>query len=124
MKKKKIVIIGIGILLVIIAVIVLFASNSKWSETRFEAVVQETITMPDGEIRLIVKRTTEIYGDPLNSLHIGEEIKLLDMGGKTITVENLKSGIKVKVTLKNAFTEETPFYYPTVYEVKIIENDS
>lgn len=124
MKKKKIVIVGICILLVVIALIVLFASNSKWSETRFEAVVQETVTMQDGEIRLIVKRTTEIYGDPLNSLHIGEETKLLDTDGKTITVENLKSGIKVKVTLKDSFTEETPFYYPTVYEVKIIENDS
>lgn len=124
MKKKKIVIVGICILLVVIALIVLFASNSKWSETRFEAVVQETVTMPDGEIRLIVKRTTEIYGEPLNSLHIEEETKLLDTDGKTITVENLKSGIKVKVTLKNAFTEETPFYYPTVYEVKIIENAS
>ncbi|MCM1270266.1 MAG: hypothetical protein NC247_06535 [Ruminococcus flavefaciens] len=124
MKKKKIVIVGIGILLFVIALIVLLASNSKWSETRFEAVVQETVTMPDGEIRLIVKRTTEIYGDPLNSLHIGEETKLLDTDGKTITVESLKSGIKVKVTLKNAFTEETPFYYPTAYEVKIIENAS
>ena len=124
MKKKKIVIVGIGILLVVIALIVLFASNSKWSKTRFEAVVQETVTMPDGEIRLIVKRTTEIYGDPLNSLHIGEETKLLDTDGKAITVESLKPEIKVKVTLKDAFTEETPFYYPTVYEVKIIENDS
>ncbi|MDE7363710.1 MAG: hypothetical protein K2N27_02305 [Ruminococcus sp.] len=124
MKKKKIVIIGIGILLVVIAVIVLFASNSKWSETRFEAIVQETVTMPDGEIRLIVKRTTEIYGAPLNSLHIGKDTKLLDTDGKTITVESLKPEIKVKVTLKDAFTEETPFYYPTVYEVKIIEKDS
>lgn len=124
MKKKKIVIVGICILLVVIVIIVLFASNSKWSETRFEAVVQETVTMPDGEIRLIVKRTTEIYGNPLNSLHIGEETKLLDTDGKTITVESLKSGIKVKVTLKDAFTEEIPFYYPTVYEVKIIENAS
>ena len=119
--KKKIYFVGIGVLLVV-AVIVLLTSIPKWSEKSFEAIVQETVTMPDGETRLIVERTTEIYGNPLNSLHIGEETKLLDTDGKTISVEDLQYGIKVKVTLKDAFTEETPFYYPTVYEIEVLEN--
>ena len=80
--------------------------------------------MPAGENRLIVERTTEIYGSPLNSLHIGEETKLLDANGNRISVEDLQPGTKVKVTLKDAFTEETPFYYPTVYEIRVIENAS
>ena len=121
--KKQIIFVGIGVLLVV-AVIALLASIPKWSEKSFEAVVKETVTMPDGETRLIVERTTEIYGNPLNSLHIGEDTKLLDMDGKARSVEDLQPGTKVKVTLKDAFTEETPFYYPTVYEVKIIENAS
>ena len=123
MKKNKIIFVGIGILLVV-AVFALLASIPKWSEKSFEAVVKETVIMPNGEIRLIVERTTEIYGNPLNSLHIGEETKLLGTGGNTISLEDLQPGVKVKVTLKDAFTEETPFYYPTVYEVKIIENAS
>lgn len=121
--KKKIYFVGIGVLLVV-AVIVLLTSIPKWSEKSFEAIVQETVTMPDGETRLIVERTTEIYGNPLNSLHIGEKTKLFDTDGKTISIEDLQPGTKVKVTLKDAFTEETPFYYPTVYEIKVIENAS
>ena len=123
MKKNKIIFAGIGILLVA-AIVALVTSIPKWSEKSFEAVVQETVTTQDGEIRLIVERTTEIYGNPLNSLHIGEETKLLDTDGKTISVEDLQPGIKVKVTLKDAFTEETPFYYPTVYELDVLENAS
>ena len=115
--KKKIIFVGIGVLLVV-AVISLLTSIPKWSEKSFEAIVQETVTMPDGETRLIVERTTEIYGDPLNSLHIGEETKLVGADGSTISVEDLQPGYKVKVTLKEAFTEETPFYYPTVYEIR------
>ena len=118
--KKKIIYVGITVLLVA-AVIALLTSIPKWSEKSFEAVVQEIATMPDGETRLIVERTTEIYGNPLNSLHIGEETKLLDTDGNTISVEDLQPGVKVKVTLKDAFTEEIPFYYPTVYEIAIIE---
>lgn len=112
------------VVLLVVAVIALLANIPKWSEKSFEAVVQETVTMQDGEIRLIVERTTEIYGNPLNSLHIGEETKLLDMDGNKISIEDLQPGIKVKVTLKDAFTEEIPFYYPTVYEVKIIRSAS
>ena len=121
--KNKIIFAGIGILLVA-AVIVLFASVPKWSEKSFEAVAQETVTMPDGEIRLIVERTTEIYGNPLNSLHIGEETKLLNIDGKTISIKDLQPETEVRVTLKDSFTEETPFYYPIVYEIKVIENAS
>ena len=123
MKKNKIIFVGIVVLLVV-AVIALLTSIPKWSEKSFEAVVQETVTMPDGENRLIVERTTEIYGNPFNSLHIGEETKLLDTDGKTISVEELQPGAKVKVSLKDAFTEEIPFYYPMVYEVKKIGNAS
>ncbi len=121
MKKNKIIFAGIGILLVA-AVIVLFTSVPKWSEKSFEAVVQETVTTPDGEIRLIVERTTEIYGNPLNSLHIGEETKLLDIDGKALSIEDLQPGMKVKVTLKDSFTEETPIYYPIVYEIKALND--
>lgn len=120
MKKKKIIIVGIAVLL-IAAAAALFSSIPKWSEKSFEALVQETVTMPDGEIRLIVERTTEIYGAPLNSLHIGEETKLVGADGSTISVEDIQPGYKVEVTLKDAFTEETPFYYPTVYKVEVIE---
>ncbi len=119
MKKNKIIFAGIGILLVA-AVIFLFTSVPKWSEKSFEAVVQETVTTPDGEIRLIVERTTEIYGNPLNSLHIGEETKLLDIDGKALSIEDLQPGMKVKVTLKDSFTEEMPIYYPIVYEIKAL----
>mgnify|MGYP000762847662 FL=1 len=120
MKKKKIYFGGIAVLLVV-AVVALLTSIPKWSEKSFEAVVHETVTMLDGETRLIVERTTEIYGNPLNSLHIGEQTKLLDMDKKTLSVEDLQPGTKVKVTLKDAFTEETPFYYPTVYEIAVVE---
>lgn len=123
MNKNKIIFVGIGILLVA-AIVALVTSIPKWSEKSFEAVVQKTVTTQDGENRLIVERTTEIYGNPLNSLHIGEETELLDTDGKTISIEDLQPGTKVKVTLKDAFTEETPFYYPTVYEIKVIENAS
>ena len=118
--KKKIIIVGIVVLLIAAAAAVI-SSIPKWSEKSFEAVVQETVTMPDGEIRLIVERTTEIYGEPLNSLHIGEETKLVGTDGNTISVEDLQPGYKVEVTLKDAFTEETPFYYPTVYKVELVE---
>lgn len=120
MQKKKIIIVGIVVLL-IAAAAALFSNIPKWSEKSFEAVVQETVTMPDGETRLIVERTTEIYGDPLNSLGIGEETMLVGVGGNTIRVEDIQPGYKVEVTLKDAFTEEIPFYYPTVYKVEIME---
>ena len=120
MKKKKTMIILAAIAAVVIVAIVVISQSSNWSTLSYEAVVQETVTMSDGEIRLIVERTTEIYGNPVNSLHIGEETELLDIDGNKISVEDLQPGIKVKVTLKDSFTEETPFYYPIVYEIKTI----
>ena len=107
MKKKKTMIILAAIAAVVIVAIVVISQSSNWSTLSYEAVVQETVTMSDGEIRL-------------NSLHIGEETELLDIDGNKISVEDLQPGIKVKVTLKDSFTEETPFYYPIVYEIKTI----
>lgn len=74
----------------------------------------------DGETRLIVERTTEIYGNPVNSLGISKDTKLLDTDGNEISANDFKQGSVVTVKLKDAFTEETPFYYPTVYEIKIV----
>lgn len=123
MKKKKLMIIAIACVLVIVVVGIIAATqSSKMSETSFEAIVQEVVTQPDGEIRIIVERTTEIYGNPLNSLGISEDTKLLDADGNEISVNDFQQGSTVTVKLKNAFTEETPFYYPTVYEIKLISD--
>ena len=92
MKNKKYIIIAV-LAVIVIAAVIMIAQPFKWSEKSFEAVVQETVTQSDGEIRLIVERTTEIYGD--------------------------QQGDTVSVTLKDSFTEETPFYYPVVYEIKL-----
>lgn len=73
---------------------------------------------PDGEIRLIVELTTEIYLNPFNSLHISEETELVGMDGKEIQIENLQPRNTVEVILEDSFVEETPFYYPTVYKAK------
>ena len=81
MKKKKPMIILAAIAAIAIVVEVVILQSSNWSTLSYEAVVQETVIMPDGETRLIVERTTEIYGNSLNSLHIGEETKLLDESG-------------------------------------------
>ena len=124
MKKKKFMIIGvIAALIIAIVGITAVSQSSKMSERSFDAVVQEIVTQPDGEIRLIVERTTEIYGSPINSLGISEVTKLLGGDGKEIAITNFQQGNAVTVTLKDAYTEETPYYYPTVYEIKIIDTD-
>lgn len=121
--KKKIIIIGVIVALIIAIVgITAVSQSTKMSEKSFDAVIQEVVTLPDGEVRLIVERTTEIYGDPINSLGISKDTKLLDADGNEISVDDFKQGSKVTVKLKDAFIEETPFYYPTVYEIKIISN--
>lgn len=84
--------------------------------------VQETVTQSDGEIRLILERTTEIYGTPMNSLGISEETKILSANGEEITIGDFRQGDTVSVTLKDAFTEETPFYYPVVYKLKLVKH--
>lgn len=123
MKKKKFVIIGaIAVLIIAIVGITAVSQSTKMSEKSFDAVVQKVVTQPNGEIRLIVERTTEIYGDPVNSLGISKDTKLLDADGNEISVNDFKQGSKVTVKLKDAFIEETPFYYPTVYEIKLISN--
>lgn len=123
MKKKKFMIIGvIAVLIIAIVGIVAVSQSSKMSEKSFDAVVQEVVTQPDGEVRLIVERTTEIYGDPINSLGISKDTKLLDVDRNKISVNDFKQGNKVTVKLKDAFIEETSFYYPTVYEIKLISN--
>ncbi len=123
MKKKKIMIIGvIAVLIIAVVGITAVSQSSKMSERSFDAVVQEIVTQSDGEVRLIVERTTEIYGDPINSLGISEDTKLLDADGEEISVKDFQQGSKATVNLKDAFIEETPFYYPTVYEIKIIDN--
>ena len=120
MKRKKII---ITLIVVLAAAAALTLSQySKWSEKSFEAVVKGVDERQDGETRLIVERVTEIYGDPLNSLRIGEDTKLIDGDGKDITVEEIKQGVVVEITLKDAFTEETPFYYPVVYKIRIINS--
>ena len=118
MKNKKYIIFSVVALIAIAAVIGVISQSSKWSELSFEAVVQETVTQSDGEKRLIVERTTEIYGSPVNSLGISAETVLLNADGEKITIADFQEGDTVSVTLKDAFTEEIPFYYPTVYEVK------
>lgn len=118
-KKKTIIVVGI-VLLIIVSIIGMITQAPKWSQRSFEAVVKETITQSDGEVRLIVERTTEIYGDPLNSLGISKDTKLFGTDGKDISVKDIQPGSSVIVTLKDAFTEETPFYYPVVYEIKLI----
>jgi len=121
MKKKKLIIGGI-VLVVVAAAIGMFTQSPKWSQRSFEAVVKETVTQTDGEVRFIVERTTEIYGDPINSLGISKDTKLLGTERKDISVKDIHPGSSVKVTVKDAFTEETPFYYPVVYEIKLINS--
>lgn len=124
MKKKRLIIIGVVAFLVIIAVgITMVSQSSKWSEKSFETVIQEVVTQPDGEVRLIVERKTEIYGNPMNSLGISEDTELLNANGSAISITDFEQGNFVRVTLKEAFTEETPFCYPTVYEIRIIDTD-
>ena len=119
MKNKKYVIAGAAAL-IIVAAVAPITQSSKWSEESFEAIVQETVIQPDGETRLIVKRTTEIYGHPVNSLSISDQTELLNANEEEISIDDFHQGNIVSVVLKNAFTEERPFYYPTVYEIKLI----
>ena len=123
MKKKRLMIVGIMAALVIVIGAMAMNQSPRWSEKSFEAIVQETVMQPDGEIRLIVERTTEIYGNPVNSLGISEDTKLLGKNGKELSINDFQQGNAVTVTLKDAFTEETPYYYPTVYEIKMIDAD-
>lgn len=123
LKRKRLIIVVSSILVIAITIVVAVTQSPKWSRLSFEAIVQETVIQPDGEVRLIIKRTTKVYADPLNSLHIDENTKLLGDDGKLVSIGELQPGYKVKVTLENSFIEEVPFYYPIVYEVKLLSDD-
>ena len=121
MRRKKRMVIGIMIILAVIVVGVTVVSQfPRWSEKSFEAIVKETVIQPDGEIRLVIERTTEVYGSPVNSLGISEDTKLLGKDGEELSIDDFQQGNVVTVKLKDAFTEETPYYYPTVYEIKMM----
>lgn len=120
MKKKKWIVAGVTLLVIVVAVVAITLPPT-WSNSSFEAIVQEIVTTPDGEARLIVQRTTRIFGAPMNSLHISENTKLFGADGKAISIGDIQPQFKVKVSLKDSFVEETPFYYPTVYEVRVLD---
>ena len=109
MKKKKLMIVVMAILIVVVAILVVVNQSTKWSRKSFEAVIQENIVQPDGEIRLNVERTTEIYSNPLNSLHISEETELVGSDGKEIQIEDLQPGNTVEVILKDSFVKKHLF---------------
>lgn len=117
------IIIGAVLFIAIIVVVITISQAPKWSELSFEAVVQETVNQPDGETRLIVERTTEIYGSPLNSLSISDNTELIDEEDNEISITNFNQGDTVIVVLKDAFNEESIFYYPTVYKVRLISTE-
>ena len=68
-----------------------------------------------------------------NNKSDGVEVIFWHTFGKTIITEleshisefedyiKQTEGKKVKVTLKDSFTEETPYYYPIVYEIVLID---
>ncbi len=123
MRKKKWIIIGAILFVSIIVVVIAISQAPKWSKLSFKAIVQEIVTQPDGEIRIIVERTTEIYGNPLNSLSIKDSTELVDESDNKIPITDFNQGDTVMVVLENAFDEESIFYYPTVYKVKLISTE-
>ena len=121
MMKKNMFIIVTLVIAVIVCGVVLKKKSKEWSSIEFKAVVKENVTQSDGVVRLIVDRTTQIYGSPTNSLGISKETKLLDADGKEISINSLKKDTPVKVSLMDSSIEEDIFYYPTVYEIRIDE---
>lgn len=118
MKKKRLIFAGAMVLVLSMIAAAAIFPPSKWSDKVFQAVVQETVTRPGGEVRLIVERVTEVYANPCNSLRIGGQTELAGEDGRAAAIEDFRPGDRVEVTLKDSFVEETPFYYPTVYKVK------
>ena len=52
MKKKKIMILGVMVILTVIVIGEMAVCQSpRWSEKSFDATVQEIVTQPDGEVR-------------------------------------------------------------------------
>ena len=98
MKRKNRRRIGTLIVLLIAVVgITAVTQSAKWSEKSFDAVVRQAVVQSDGETRLIVERTTEIYGNPVNSLGISKDTKLLDTDGNALSVEDFQQGSAVTV---------------------------
>ena len=124
MRKQKLMILG-GVILILAILIITVLQMPKWadqwSRKSYEAIIRETVVQPDGEVRLIVERITEIYAAPLNALRISEHTVFVDREGKSTSVEQLQPGDRVEVTLKDSFIEETPYYYPTVYRISILQ---
>lgn len=78
--------------------------------------------LKDGRDLELTAREFEILQYLANSLGISKDTKLLDADGKNISAKDIPSGSSVKVTVKDAFNEETPFYYPVVYEIRLIDS--
>lgn len=92
-------------------------------------LIKEIASAPPETAALAISDMSVTSGDnftinPINSLHIGEKTKLLGPDDEIISITDFKPGNAIEVTLKDAFTEEIPFYYPTVYEIKMIESGS
>lgn len=82
--------------------------------------MQDIVVQPDGERRVIVERTTNLHGSPMNALGISDTTKLLDQDGSEAELDSLTPGSSVRVSVEDSFVEETPFYYPSVYEIQLI----
>lgn len=78
--------------------------------------------LKDGRDLELTAREFEILQYLANSLGISKDTKLLDADGKNISAKDIPSGSSVKVTVKDAFNEGTPFYYPVVYEIRLIDS--
>ncbi|MBO4617907.1 MAG: hypothetical protein J5717_11190 [Lachnospiraceae bacterium] len=120
MKKK------LSKVLIVLAVVVLVAiagalKLKKGSELSFEAIVKEVKINGENDVRIIVERTTQIYTESLNSLGISSKTRLFDSNKKEIGISDIEEGSKVLVKAKDAFDEETIFYYPEVYSVTLID---
>lgn len=107
--------------LAIVGVAIFVVTQSpKWSLLEYEATVQEVVIQPDGERRVIVERTTNLHGSPINSLGISTDTKLLAQNGSAIELDDLTVGSKVQVLTEDSFVEELPFYYPSVHEIRLM----
>lgn len=117
---KKITLAALAVVAVLGIVIFVLSQAPKWSQLEYEAVVQQASVQPDGESRLIVRRTTNLASNPLNSLGITNETRLLDREGNEVGFDAFAPDTKVKVSVKDSFIEEDVYYYPHVYEVRIL----
>lgn len=121
--RKKVVIAIVIIAVLLVGVGALFAVTelpNMMSTRSFEAVVQESAAQQGAIFSLTVQKTTEVYGDPICALHIGDETKLIGADGESISVTDIPPGATVKATLRDSFVEGDPIYYPDVFEIKVL----